>query len=85
MATPLYLVALHAHGKKQRRQAIGIFEDWKKGSMAGISALALETIYQRQAWDFSETTFDFGVKDMPARDLASIQIIDIPQVVETSL
>jgi hypothetical protein len=48
MATPLYLVSLHSPNVEQRTQAIGIFEDWKKGSMAGISAQALTQIYKRQ-------------------------------------
>ncbi|KAF2183443.1 hypothetical protein K469DRAFT_583069 [Zopfia rhizophila CBS 207.26] len=48
MATPLYLVSLHSPSAAQRQQAIAIFEDWKKGCMGGISALALETIYKRQ-------------------------------------
>ncbi|KAF2464300.1 uncharacterized protein BDR25DRAFT_243020 [Lindgomyces ingoldianus] len=49
MATPLFLVSLHSSSPTQRKAAISIFEDWKKGSMAGISALALETIHKRQA------------------------------------
>ena len=48
MATPLYLVTLHSPIGRQRSKAMRIFEDWKKGSMAGISALALDTIQKRQ-------------------------------------
>jgi hypothetical protein len=48
MTTPLYLVALHSPSLKQRREAITVFEQWSKGSMAGISALALDNINQRQ-------------------------------------
>ena len=48
MATPLYLVAMHARRKEQREIAIGIFERWKVIGLGGISALALERIYQRR-------------------------------------
>lgn len=48
MATPLYLVALHSPSPEQRRYAISNFQDWRNGSMAGISALALERIYEKQ-------------------------------------
>jgi hypothetical protein len=49
MATPLYLVAMHSPSPEHRREAIATFQDWKTGSMSGISALALETIKQRVA------------------------------------
>ena len=48
MATPLYLVALHSPSSEQRQRAITNFEDWRKGSMAGISTLALERINEKQ-------------------------------------
>lgn len=48
MATPLYLVAMHARRKEQREIAIGIFEQWKVIGLGGISALALESIYRRR-------------------------------------
>lgn len=47
MATPLYLVALHAPRLDQRRVAIKIFEQWKGIGLSGISALALERIYEQ--------------------------------------
>lgn len=51
MATPLYLVAMHANTKKQREIAIGIFEEWRVIGLGGMSALALESIYRRQGLD----------------------------------
>lgn len=48
MATPLYLVAMHANSKVQRDFAIAVFEEWKIGGLEGMSALALESIYRRQ-------------------------------------
>ncbi|KAF2795873.1 hypothetical protein K505DRAFT_323779 [Melanomma pulvis-pyrius CBS 109.77] len=48
MATPLYLVALHSPSLEQRRRAIRNFEEWRRGSMAGISALALQRIHESQ-------------------------------------
>jgi len=48
MAAPLLLVALHAPKAQQRRKAIEYFENWKTGSMRGISALAMECISRRQ-------------------------------------
>lgn len=48
MATPLYLVALHSPNLEQRRRAILNFEEWRNGSMAGISALALQRIDEKQ-------------------------------------
>ena len=45
MATPLYLVALHSPCTSQRRQAISVFQEWQSGTMSGISALALGTIF----------------------------------------
>lgn len=47
MAAPLLLVALHAPEMKQRRIAIGCFESWERGSMRGISELALDTVQRR--------------------------------------
>jgi hypothetical protein len=44
MAMPLLLVALNAMEVCQQTEAIGIFERWKTGSMAGISAPALKAI-----------------------------------------
>jgi hypothetical protein len=40
-ATPLFLVAKHSPDASQRKEAVSIFEAWEKGSMRGISALAL--------------------------------------------
>lgn len=54
MATPLYLVSLHSPSLQQRREAITIFEDWKRGSMSGISALALERIHKGQDAEHTE-------------------------------
>ena len=48
MATPLYLVAVHAKKKEQRVVAVGIFEKWRVIGLGGISALALESIYWRK-------------------------------------
>lgn len=45
MAAPLYLVALHGKTVGQRDIAVEIFEEWRLGSMGGISKLALERIY----------------------------------------
>jgi hypothetical protein len=47
MAAPLLLVALHTPNLDQRRVAIGCFESWEKGSMRGISELALEAVHGR--------------------------------------
>ncbi|ORY17309.1 hypothetical protein BCR34DRAFT_456493, partial [Clohesyomyces aquaticus] len=47
MATPLFLVALHAPREEQRREAMEYFLEWRTGSMRGISVLALETIRER--------------------------------------
>lgn len=47
IAAPLLLVALHAPNAEQERRAIEYFDDWKLGSMRGISALALERIGRR--------------------------------------
>lgn len=58
MATPLYLVSLHSPSSHQRRQATGIFEEWKQGSMAGISTLALEKIYMHQDKPTTAHEFD---------------------------
>jgi hypothetical protein len=48
MAAPLMLAALHAPDPKQRTIAARCFESWQKGSMRGISELALGTIRRRQ-------------------------------------
>ncbi|KAF1967108.1 hypothetical protein BU23DRAFT_484743 [Bimuria novae-zelandiae CBS 107.79] len=48
MATPLYLVAMHAKRREQREVATGIFEQWRVVGLGGISALALERIYRRR-------------------------------------
>lgn len=48
MATPLYLVALHSPKEDQRLEALSVFQQWARGSVAGISAIALETIKKRQ-------------------------------------
>ncbi|KAF2449470.1 hypothetical protein P171DRAFT_427668 [Karstenula rhodostoma CBS 690.94] len=56
MATPLYLVAMHAHRKEQREIAIGIFEEWRVIGLGGISALALESIYRRQEQNKADIT-----------------------------
>jgi hypothetical protein len=47
IAAPLLLVALHAPKLEERRIAIGYFEGWEKGSLRGISELALQTIHRR--------------------------------------
>jgi hypothetical protein len=49
MSTPLYLVAVHASRTDQRMKALGVFEDWKASGLGGISALALEKIYEHGA------------------------------------
>ncbi|KAF2868240.1 hypothetical protein BDV95DRAFT_630794 [Massariosphaeria phaeospora] len=57
MATPLFLVALHSPRGGQRGRAVGVFEEWRGGCMAGISALALERIY---SWRKGEDMFGEG-------------------------
>ncbi|KAF2259421.1 hypothetical protein CC78DRAFT_621076 [Lojkania enalia] len=47
MATPLYLVALHSPREEQRRKAKDVFMEWKDGTMAGVSVIALEAIGKR--------------------------------------
>jgi hypothetical protein len=47
IAAPLLLVALHAPKLEQRMVAIASFQGWEKGSLRGISELALDTIFQR--------------------------------------
>jgi len=54
MATPLYLVALHSPNLAQRRAAISTFEDWKWGSMKGISSMALQRIGEMQDRDIPD-------------------------------
>jgi hypothetical protein len=44
IAAPLLIVALHAPVLEQRDTAIAYFESWERGSMRGMSELALETI-----------------------------------------
>jgi cation transport regulator ChaB len=44
IAAPLLIVALHAPVLKQRETAVAYFESWERGSMRGVSELALETI-----------------------------------------
>lgn len=48
MATPLYLVAMHAKRKEQKDIAVDIFEAWRVVGLGGISVLALESIYRRR-------------------------------------
>ena len=48
MATPLYLVAMHAEKEEQRIEATMIFERWKMCGLGGISAMALESIHRRK-------------------------------------
>ncbi|KAF2003976.1 hypothetical protein P154DRAFT_427688 [Amniculicola lignicola CBS 123094] len=50
MATPLYLVGVHSPHEEQREQAVSIFESWKSGSMAGVSAIALDRLYDTCAY-----------------------------------
>jgi hypothetical protein len=47
MAAPLLLVALNAPELKQRTIAISCFRSWERGSMRGISELALDTVQRR--------------------------------------
>jgi hypothetical protein len=47
MATPLLLVALYSKCRGHRMSAVGLFEGWAKGSMRGISALALDAACRR--------------------------------------
>lgn len=47
VATPLLLVALYSGCGRHRMSAMGVFEGWAKGSMRGISALALDTVSRR--------------------------------------
>lgn len=44
IAAPLLIVALHAPELKQRETAVAYFESWERGSMKGMSELALETV-----------------------------------------
>jgi len=48
MATPLLLVALHSQRKEHHMGAVGIFEGWTKGTMRGISELALGAVRQHK-------------------------------------
>ncbi|KAF3048639.1 hypothetical protein E8E11_007190 [Didymella keratinophila] len=48
MATPLVLVALHSQWKEHHMGAVGIFEGWAKGTMRGISELALGAVRQHK-------------------------------------
>ncbi|KAF2727506.1 hypothetical protein EJ04DRAFT_451212 [Polyplosphaeria fusca] len=54
MATPLYLVALHSPLEEQRQDAKNAFHEWSRGSMAGVSGLALDAIAKRQEWLLNE-------------------------------
>jgi hypothetical protein len=49
MAAALYLVAIHAPRVEQRMKALAVFEEWNVSGLGGISALALEKIYERGA------------------------------------
>lgn len=44
MAVPLFLVAAHSPDPVQRREARAVFEEWGRGNMRGISALALQRL-----------------------------------------
>lgn len=48
MATPLLIVALHAQRCEHRKKAIDMFELWLRGSMRGISALALDAVHRQE-------------------------------------
>jgi hypothetical protein len=48
IATPLYLVALHAPKVQQKATAVAYFVEWRRMGMGGISALALENIHIRR-------------------------------------
>ncbi|KAF1357640.1 hypothetical protein EJ07DRAFT_167539 [Lizonia empirigonia] len=44
MGTPLLLVAMHARSHEQTKTAVNLFKHWSRGSMRGISALALDAV-----------------------------------------
>ena len=69
MAAPLLLVAVHAPKAEQRRIAIGCFESWRKGSMRGISALALESIRRRRL--VVESGLEMGARSFHTGRVAS--------------
>lgn len=48
MGTPLLLVAMHARCPEQTKKAVDLFKHWSRGSMRGISALALDAVSREE-------------------------------------
>jgi hypothetical protein len=55
MATPLLLIAIHSRNEEHRKGSTDIFGFWSRGSMRGVSALALDAVRRIKERRSSET------------------------------